>query len=102
MSILPSNPQLSRKAGDVLLRVGAIKAEHYEAALQHMRVTNDRFEEAILELGILSEADMLKTLATIYKTRFVTTEKLAKAEINRATLATRSPSASPRRCSSSR
>ncbi len=49
--------------------------------------TRDRFEEAILELGILSEADMLKALASVYKTRFVTTEKLAKAEINRATLA---------------
>ena len=49
--------------------------------------TRDRFEEAILELGILSEADLLKALASAYKTRFVTTEKLAKAEINRATLA---------------
>ncbi len=48
---------------------------------------NDRFEEAILALAILSEADMLKALAGSYKTRFVTTEKLAKADINRATLA---------------
>ncbi len=87
MNVLPSNPQLSKKAGDVLLKAGVIKAEQYEQAVQHMQRTQDRFEEAILELGILSEADMLKALATVYRTRFVTTEKLAKAEINRATLA---------------
>src|SRR5262249_13838660 len=55
-------------------------------AIQHMQRTQERMEEAILELGLLSEADMLKTLAAHHKTRFVTTEKLAKAEINRATL----------------
>jgi response regulator RpfG family c-di-GMP phosphodiesterase len=87
LNVLPSNPQLSKKAGDVLLKAGVIKAEQYEQAVQHMQRTQDRFEEAILELGILSEADMLKALATVYRTRFVTTEKLAKAEINRATLA---------------
>jgi response regulator RpfG family c-di-GMP phosphodiesterase len=87
LSILPSNPQLSKKAGDVLLRGGVIKVEQYEQAVQHMLRTRDRFEEAILELGIMTEADMLKALASVYKTRFVTTEKLAKAEINRATLA---------------
>ena len=87
MSILPSNPQLSKKAGDVLLRAGVIKHEQYEAALAYMTQMKERFEEAVLELGILSEADMLKALAGAYKTRFVTTEKLAKADINRATLA---------------
>jgi response regulator RpfG family c-di-GMP phosphodiesterase len=84
---LPSNAQQSKKAGDVLLRGGIIKPEQYEAALQYMARMNDRFEEAILGLGILNEADMLKALAGSYKTRFVTTEKLAKADINRATLA---------------
>jgi response regulator RpfG family c-di-GMP phosphodiesterase len=87
VSILPSKPQLSKKAGDVLLRAGVLKHEQYEAALAYMAQTNERFEEAILNLGILSEADMLKALAGAYKTRFVSTEKLAKAEINRATLA---------------
>lgn len=86
MSILPSNPQLSKKAGDILLRAGAIKADQYEAALQHMKQNGERFEEALLDLGILPEADMLKALAAYYKTRFVSTEKLAKADINRATL----------------
>ena len=47
---LPSNSQLSKKAGDVLLRAGVIKPEQYEAALQYMGRTNDRFEEAILDL----------------------------------------------------
>ncbi len=87
MSIHPSHPALSKKAGDVLLRLGAIKPEQYEAAIQYMQRMSERFEEAVLGLGIMPEGDMLKALAGSYKTRFVSTEKLAKAEINRSTLA---------------
>jgi response regulator RpfG family c-di-GMP phosphodiesterase len=83
----PSNSQLSRKAGEALVRAGIIKREHYDAAVKHMAAMDVRFEEAILELGIMTEPDLLKALAGLYKTRFVTTEKLAKADINRATLA---------------
>ncbi|MFO0676596.1 MAG: DUF4388 domain-containing protein [Polyangiaceae bacterium] len=46
----------------------------------------ERAEEAIIHLGVLSEADLLKFLSAHHKTRFVTTEKLAKSDIDRATL----------------
>ena len=51
-----------------------------------MQRANERAEEAIISLGILSEGDLLKFLSGHHKTRFVTTEKLAKSEIDRATL----------------
>jgi response regulator RpfG family c-di-GMP phosphodiesterase len=78
---------VSRKAAEALLRAGVIKREQYDSAVKHSAGMDTRVEESILELGILSEPDLLKALAALYKTRFVTTEKLAKAEINRATLA---------------
>jgi response regulator RpfG family c-di-GMP phosphodiesterase len=87
VSLFPSKPTLlSKKAGDVLLKAGVVKPEHYEAALQYMQDNGERFEEAILALGHVSEADMLKVLATQYRMRFLSTEKLSKADINRATL----------------
>jgi response regulator RpfG family c-di-GMP phosphodiesterase len=86
VSAYPSHAQASKKSGDILIKLGVLKPEQYESALQYMQRTHERMEEAILDLGLLSEAEMLKALASHHKTRFVTTEKLAKAEINRATL----------------
>ncbi|HYP88273.1 MAG TPA: HD domain-containing phosphohydrolase [Polyangiaceae bacterium] len=65
---------------------GLITAEAQEAALNLVARTGDRVEEVILELKVLDEAALLKYLAALHKTRFVSTEKLAKADIDRATL----------------
>jgi response regulator RpfG family c-di-GMP phosphodiesterase len=78
--------QISKKAADILLRAGAIKREQYEAAAKYMMENGERFEEAILMLGIMQEGDLLKALATFYKTKFLSTEKLKTANINRAIL----------------
>jgi response regulator RpfG family c-di-GMP phosphodiesterase len=51
-----------------------------------MQRSGERIEEALLEVGALEEAPLLKYLATAYQTRFVSTEKLAKAGIDRAIL----------------
>jgi response regulator RpfG family c-di-GMP phosphodiesterase len=71
---------------DVLVRDGLIKADQLEAV--HSRVTRaaERVEEAILALGFVAEADMLKSLATHYKVYFISSEKLAKAEVARSLL----------------
>ncbi len=45
-------------------------------------------EEAILSQKTLSEAELVKTLAGAFRTQFLSTEKLAKAEIPQATLST--------------
>lgn len=64
-----------------------ITPEHQEAALNIVARTGDRIEEALLELKAIDEVALLKHLATMHKTRFVSTEKLSKAEIDPTTLA---------------
>src|SRR5258706_10017939 len=78
----PGNTRLLER----LFADGLITAEAQEAALNLVARTGDRVEEVILELKILDEAALLKYLAALYKTRFVATEKLAKADIDRITL----------------
>jgi response regulator RpfG family c-di-GMP phosphodiesterase len=65
---------------------GLITPEQHEAVLNHVQAFGDRIEEALLDTNSVTEANLLKYLAGIYKTRFVSTEKLAKADIDRLTL----------------
>ena len=78
----PGNTRLLER----LFADGLITAEAQEAALNLVARTGDRVEEVILELKALDEAALLKYLAALHKTRFVSTEKLAKADIDRITL----------------
>jgi response regulator RpfG family c-di-GMP phosphodiesterase len=71
---------LDRMVGD---RV--ITPEQREAALGHVQAFGDRIEEALLESGV-DETALLKYLAALHKTRFVSTDKLAKADIDPGTL----------------
>ncbi len=48
--------------------------------------TRRRVEEAVLEMGALTEAELLKLLAERYETRFVSTERLSKSKISRSVL----------------
>src|SRR5688572_26146144 len=70
-----------------LLAEKLITAEHQEAVLNVVARTGDRVEEALLEVKAIDEVALLKHLATVHKTRFVSTEKLSKAEIDPTTLA---------------
>ena len=72
---------------DRLLAERRITPQQRQAALSHAESTGCRPEEALLELAIFGEDQLLKWLASHYRTRFVSTEKLAKAEIERGTLA---------------
>ncbi len=65
---------------------GLITPEQHEAVLNHMQAFGDRVEESLLDTNSVTESSLLKYLAGIYKTRFVSTEKLAKADIDRLTL----------------
>lgn len=78
----PGNTRLLER----LLADGQITAEAQEAALNLVARTGERVEEALLELKAIDEAALLKYLAALHKTRFVSTEKLAKADIDRITL----------------
>lgn len=65
---------------------GLITPEQREATLNHLQAFGDRLEEALLDTNAVTEANLLKYLAGLYRTRFVSTEKLAKADIDRLTL----------------
>ncbi len=80
------HPTGNPKLADWLVSKGLITPEQREAALDQQRLLDGRIEEALLDTGAIDEPRLLKFLASTYKTRFVSTEKLAKAQIDRATL----------------
>jgi len=57
-----------------------------QRAIGHARQIEARCEDAIIEVGAITEGDLLKYLANIYQTRFVTTPKLAKVSVPRSLL----------------
>lgn len=71
---------------DVLVRAGLLKQEQLEGVFTHLQRSGERIEEAILALGMIPEAEMLKALAGHYKAYFISSEKLAKADVARALL----------------
>lgn len=77
---------LASRLGDLLVQDGRLTPPQLEAARSRARLTNVRLEEALLEVGVISEADLLRFLAMQHRTRFVSTERLARAEIDYTTL----------------
>ena len=54
----------------------------YDEVLMHAQRTQSTAEEAILQLGLMSEGDLLKYIAGLYRTRFVGSDRLAKAGVD--------------------
>ncbi len=67
---------------DRLVAEGRIAPSLYDEVVIHAQRTQSTAEEAILQLGLLAETDLLKYLAGLFKTRFVGSEKLAKAAVD--------------------
>ena len=67
---------------DRLVAEGRISPSLYDEVLIHAQRTQSTAEEAILQLGLLTEADLLKYIAGLFKTRFVGSERLAKAGVD--------------------
>jgi response regulator RpfG family c-di-GMP phosphodiesterase len=63
-----------------------ITREQREAVANQQRIVGGRYEEALLDCNALQESALLKFLAGELRTRFVATEKLAKADIPIPTL----------------
>jgi len=80
------HPTGNPKLAEWLVNGGLMSAEQREKVLSQQQLLGGRIEEAILDLSALGELELLKFLANTYRTRFVSTEKLAKAQIDRATL----------------
>jgi len=80
------HPTGNPKLAEWLVNGGLMSAEAREKVLSQQQLLGGRIEEAILDLGVMGELELLKFLANTYRTRFVSTEKLAKAQIDRSTL----------------
>src|SRR6186713_2976714 len=80
------HPTGNPKLAEWLVTGGLISAEQREKVLSQQQLLGGRIEEAILDLGALGELELLKFLANTFRTRFVSTEKLAKAQIDHAIL----------------
>src|SRR4029079_10750381 len=61
-------------------------ASSYESLYHHAKRSGEPVQEAILDGNVMSEAELLKFIAGIYQTRFVSTERLAKADLDRELL----------------
>ncbi|MBK8592514.1 MAG: DUF4388 domain-containing protein [Sandaracinaceae bacterium] len=68
---------------DKLAADGLVEPFDYDRVLHHASRNGERVEEALLELGVVTEPDLLRTVAEMVRTQFVSTEKLAKAQVSR-------------------
>lgn len=71
------------KAVEYLYKTNVIAKADYHAVAYQVSKTNVRSEEVIISTGVLDEAKLLTGLAGIYKAHFVTSERLAAADIPR-------------------
>lgn len=80
----------SQQAGfrilDKLRDDGRIDAIRYESLYHQSKRSGEPVQDALVDSGTLSEAELLKFVAAIYQTRFVSTERLAKADVDRQML----------------
>ncbi|KPK51597.1 MAG: hypothetical protein AMJ63_11890 [Myxococcales bacterium SG8_38_1] len=67
---------------DRLVVEGRVSPSLYDEVLLHAQRTQSTAEESILQLGLMTEAELLKYTAGLFKTRFVGSEKLAKAGVD--------------------
>ncbi len=72
---------MAKRLGERLIEAGLASAEQIDQALQHQKITGHRLGDCLVELGLVQETPLLRFLATEFKTRYVSAEKLAKATI---------------------
>ena len=77
----PSIAGMSPKLGDRLVAAGLVSREAVQQALEQQRLTGHRLGDSLVEMGLLGEAALLRFLASELKTRYVSAEKLARAQI---------------------
>ncbi len=76
----------NQRVADRLLAEGRITAEDHRRVVAQATKQRGRIEDAFIEMSVISEGDLLKYIATLHNTRFVSTEKLSKAAIDQRVL----------------
>jgi response regulator RpfG family c-di-GMP phosphodiesterase len=84
---MPSPASTTQSVSEILVRAGALTGDQKARAEQYAREEGSRIEEAAIELGFVEEANLLKILSVHYSTQFVSTAQLAKAAIDKPTIA---------------
>ena len=74
------------KAADLLLRARALPRDQFDRVVALVHQNGERAEDVIIDNDVMSEADLLKALSAVYRTHFVSTQKLSNADIPRATV----------------
>lgn len=72
---------MAKRLGEKLIEAGLVSAEAVEQALSHQKITSHRLGDCLVELGLIQESALLRFLASEFKTRFVSAEKMAQAKI---------------------
>ncbi len=70
------------KFGEKLIEAGLIDRAQLNAGLSHQKETGQMIGEALMELGYISEENLLKFLAKHFNTQFVSTKKLSRISIS--------------------
>lgn len=89
MPVQPPSPgaePAGRRALDRLVRDGSITREQHEVAINQARRLGEHCIDAVIDTGAMSESAVLRFLAGVYKTRFVSTEKLRNAGVEATVL----------------
>ncbi len=86
MPVSPSKSHSSKikLVCELLVRERLLRPDMVDTVSSRALRTGERVEEVILELGLTGEPELLKALATHYKVYFISTERLAKADVPRA------------------
>ncbi len=71
----------TKRLGEKLIEAGLVSAEAVEQALGQQKITGHRLGDCLVDLGLIQESALLRFLASEFKTRFVSADKLSKARI---------------------
>lgn len=71
----------NERFGKRLVKAGVITQDQLDEALHHNELQEGRLGEVLVRLGYVSESTILQFLAAEFRTRYVSTERLARARI---------------------
>ncbi len=77
---------INQRVADRLLAEGRISAPAHKLVVDTALRDGRRVEDVLIDQAVLTEAELLKYLATVYTTSFISTEKLYSAKISQTIL----------------